>query len=72
MDYKDYYKNLLINNFQGYLFKSPMICKESIKNNIFNHLRFAVFKRMIKDGYTLYHDKQNDKYFFKNNRKSNN
>jgi len=51
INYIDYYKHILLNNGQRHQFVNPNLCKPSFKNYIGNHVRHAVFKRLLKEGY---------------------
>jgi hypothetical protein len=52
MSYFDYYKHILLNNYEYWFFKNPMTCKPSFCTPE-NVLRFMVFKKLIKQGYKI-------------------
>jgi len=52
IDYKEYYKYILLNNTQSWHFVNPNNCKKSFQY-AGNYLKFMVFKRLCKYGYRL-------------------
>lgn len=69
MNYFEYYKHILLGNYEYWFFINPMICKSSFCTPE-NVLRFMVFKKLIKQGYRItkvHKDKYNFnfEYFFK-------
>lgn len=53
IDYKEYYKHILLNNCQYWNFVNPNKCKPSFNNNPSNYLKFMILKKLIKEGYKL-------------------
>lgn len=68
IDYFEYYKQILLNNYEYWFFINPLMCKPSFCSPE-NILRFMVFKKLIKQGYKItkvYKSKYNFnfEYFF--------
>jgi hypothetical protein len=53
INYINYYKHILLNNEQKWIFCNPQNCKDSF-NDVYHNIQFSVLKRMIKkEGYRL-------------------
>ena len=78
INYFDYYKHILENNYQNYNFVNPYKCKKSFCNTS-NILKFLVLKKLIKKyNYKIvavykneYQNFNTNDYIFKKNTKDN-